>query len=143
MNIGIGSDHAGLPLKQGIITLLHSLSHEVEDVGTHTTASCDYPTYAHPVAKGVSDNQYNIGILICGSANGVAMVANKYPTVRAAICWDTPLAELARQHNDANILCLPARFIESEKAIEIVNAFLTTAFEQGRHKRRIDAIPIS
>ncbi|MCZ4407723.1 ribose 5-phosphate isomerase B [Cryomorphaceae bacterium 1068] len=141
MNIAIGGDHAGYDLKKVLISHLENQDHKVEDMGPYSDESTDYPPFAHAVSDAVSERIVELGILICGSANGVAMTANKHSDIRCAICWDTELAELARAHNDANIVALPARFISDEKGLEIVDAFLSTEFEGGRHKRRVDQIP--
>jgi ribose 5-phosphate isomerase B len=138
--IAIGSDHAGFEMKEKVKALLNSSGHQVTDFGTSSTESADYPDFAHPVASAVEQSDTQLGILLCGSANGVAMTANKHKGVRAAICWTEELAALARQHNDANILCLPARFIDDALAAKIVNRFLATPFEGGRHARRRDKI---
>lgn len=140
MKIAIGSDHAGFDLKEKIKGLLTNKNIEVEDFGTFSTASVDYPDFAHPTSKAVEDNKADLGILLCGSGNGIAMTANKHQGIRAAICWNTELAELARQHNDANILVLPARFISEDLGLEIVKSFLNNEFEGGRHKRRVEKI---
>ena len=110
------------------------------DFGTDSKDSCDYPDYAHPLAEAVSKGRARCGILICGSANGVAMTANKYPDIRAAVCWKADLAKLARQHNDANVICLPARFMSQSEALEAIQAFLHTDFEGGRHEKRVQKI---
>ena len=138
--IAIGSDHAGFELKEKVKEILQSQGYEIKDFGTDSTESTDYPDFAHPVASAVEKKEYDLGILICGSANGVAMTANKHQGVRAAICWNEELASLARQHNDANILCLPARFVEMKLAEKIVDQFLHSSFEGGRHLRRVDKI---
>lgn len=140
LKIAIGSDHAGYDYKNIIIDLLHELEHEVKDFGTHSTASVDYPDFAHPVATSVESEEYTLGILICGTANGVAITANKHQKIRAAIAWTEEVAALVRQHNDANILCVPARFVDQETAKNIVKTFLTTTFEGGRHADRIGKI---
>lgn len=140
MKIAIGADHAGFELKETLIDFLKNQGHDLHDFGTHSADSVDYPDFAHPVSNAVADNEATLGILICGSANGVAMSANKHKDIRAAICWNVELAELARQHNDANILCLPARFIGTELAKEIADKFLKEGFEGGRHQRRVDKI---
>ncbi|MEQ8926810.1 MAG: ribose 5-phosphate isomerase B [Fulvivirga sp.] len=140
MKIAIGADHAGFAYKDLIKKLIKELGNDVEDFGTHSAESVDYPDFAHPVAESVEKKNNDLGILICGSANGVAMTANKHPRIRAAICWTDELAELARQHNNANILCIPARFISQEVTKAIVEKFLTTEFEGGRHERRVDKI---
>jgi len=140
MLIPIGSDHAGYETKQILINYLESLGHEVKDYGCFSDQSIDYPDYAHPVAEHVESNPGRLGILLCGSGNGISMTANKHQSIRCALCWTNEIAELARLHNDANIIALPARFISSEEAKEIVNTFLTTAFEGGRHATRVAKI---
>lgn len=142
MKIPIGGDHAGFQYKGAIKKFLEEAGHEVIDFGPDSEASCDYPDFAHPLAKAIQEGRYPLGILICGSANGVNMVANKYPNVRSAIAWEEELAVLARSHNDANIVALPARFISLEKAKKIVEAFFSTEFEGGRHEKRKDKIAI-
>ncbi|MBO7315859.1 MAG: ribose 5-phosphate isomerase B [Paludibacteraceae bacterium] len=142
MKIGMASDHAGVELKQYLLDFLKEKGCEVSDFGTNSTESCDYPDFAHPLAEAVEQNKCDYGIAICGSGNGISMTLNKHQQVRAALCWDTPLAELARQHNDANILSLPARFISTEKAVEMVLAFFSTDFEGGRHQNRVDKIAV-
>lgn len=136
----IGSDHAGYELKEVLKKKLQAEGFEVKDYGTHSTESMDYPDVAHPLAHDVQTGKAERAILICGSGNGVSMTANKYPAVRAALCWNPELASLARQHNNANILTLPARFIPVEVAEQCVDAFLHTAFEGGRHARRVEKI---
>ena len=138
--LALGSDHAGYELKEFLKTYLSEKGFEVIDFGTESDKSVDYPDFAHPLAKAVNDAEIETGILICGSGNGVSIVANKYPHVRAALCWMGELAELARRHNNANILTLPARFISFEESIKIVDLFLSTPFEGGRHQTRIDKI---
>ena len=138
--IPIGSDHAGFILKGHIIQFLESRGYELKDFGCFSEESIDYPDYAHPVAEMVAQNKGMLGILICGSGNGINMTANKHKGIRSALCWSTEIASLARQHNDANIVALPARFISVEDALEIVDTFLGTAFEGGRHQGRIDKI---
>jgi ribose 5-phosphate isomerase B len=142
MTIAIGADHAGYDYKQRLIAFLQELGHKVQDFGTHSADSVDYPDFAHPVAVGVNGKEFGMGILLCGSANGVAMTANKYPSVRAAICWNEELAELARKHNDANVLCLPARFISYVLSEKITSSFLNENFEGGRHQRRVDKVSV-
>jgi ribose 5-phosphate isomerase B len=139
LRIAIGSDHAGFGLKQQLVEYLEKNGYNVWDLGPETSDSVDYPEYAHKVAMNVS-NFGTTGILICGSANGVAMTANKHPKVRAAIAWEPELAALAKQHNDANIICLPARFISAYDAPAIVSAFLDAEFEGGRHATRVSKI---
>jgi ribose 5-phosphate isomerase B len=138
--LALGSDHAGYELKEFIKKYLTEKGFEIIDFGTKSSKSVDYPDFAHPVAKVVNDNEIETGILICGSGNGVNIVANKYPNVRAALCWREEIAVLARKHNNANILSLPARFISFEESIKIVDLFLSTTFEGGRHQTRIDKI---
>jgi len=140
MKIAIGGDHAGFTYKQAITSELERLGHEVKDFGPHSDASVDYPDHAHPVAQSVETKECQLGILICGSGNGVAMTANKHAAIRAALCWNVELAELARQHNDANIICIPARFISLDDAKSLVKAFVSTDFEGGRHGKRVDKI---
>lgn len=139
MKIIIGSDHAGFALKEFVKTNLKQI--EFFDVGTHSVESVDYADFAHKLSSEVDVSNYTTGILICGSGEGVCMTANKYPNVRAALVWNTDVARLAKQHNNANILCLPARFISEYYAIEIIKAFLAEEFEGGRHQNRINKIP--
>lgn len=140
MKIAIGGDHAGFPYKDDIIKLLQARGHEVLDKGPFSTASVDYPDFAHAVAHDVDSKAVERGIVLCGSGNGVAITANKYIGVRAALCWKLEIAELARQHNDANILALPVRFVSLEEALAMVAAFLDVPFEGGRHAQRVDKI---
>ena len=140
MKIGIGGDHAGFQYKTALRRWLEDHGHTVNDVGTHSNDAADYADFAHPVARLVERGEADLGVLICGSANGVAITANKHQGIRAAICWTGEVASLARRHNDANILCLPARFITLEQAEDILNTFLSTAFEEGRHRTRIGKI---
>lgn len=140
MKIAIGADHAGFAYKTELKKFLENKGFEVEDLGTHSTDSVDYPDFAHPVAQMVEKQEANWGILICGSGNGVAITANKHQGIRAALCWSVELAKLARQHNDANILCLPARFVSLDEAMAMVAAFAHTEFEGGRHSKRVDKI---
>jgi len=141
--IPIGSDHAGFQLKNEIIDHLIAKGFDIRDFGCFSEDSIDYPDFGHPVAKLVEEHDGMLGILICGSGNGINMTANKHQGIRSALCWKRELAELARQHNDANILALPARFITSAEAIEMVDAFLDTEFEGGRHQNRINKIACS
>jgi ribose 5-phosphate isomerase B len=143
MKIAIGGDHAGFEYKSVLIQYLLAKGYELKDFGPFSTANCDYPDVAHPLAESIEKQEFELGILICGSANGVAMAANKHQGIRAAIVWKNELAALARQHNNANILCLPARFISIEEAKEFADTFLTTAFEGGRHQARVAKIPLS
>jgi ribose 5-phosphate isomerase B len=140
MNIAIGGDHAGFSYKQEMIAFLKDEGHEVKDFGPFSEDSCDYPDFAHPVANSVECGEVHFGILICGSANGVAIAANKHQGIRAAVAWKRELAELARHHNNANVLCLPARFITIEEAKEFAFAFLHAAFDGGRHETRVSKI---
>jgi len=143
MKIAIGGDHAGFDYKKEIVPFLEQLGHEVKDFGPYTNESSDYPDFAHPLAEAVSSGEYTFGVLICGSANGVAITANKHQGIRAAIAWESELAELARMHNNANILCLPARFIAIQQAKHFTELFINTPFEGGRHERRVNKIPCS
>lgn len=138
--IPIGADHAGFELKIAVINHLNNLGYETKDFGCYSTKSIDYPDFGHPVAKMVEENEGMKGILICGSGNGINMTANKHQGIRSAICWKKELAELARQHNDANIIALPARFITEKEAIDMIDAFLGTEFEGGRHANRVSKI---
>jgi ribose 5-phosphate isomerase B len=138
--IAIGSDHAGFDHKEVLKKWLADNGYEIKDFGTYSKESADYPDFAHPVAEAVEDNQFELGVLICGSANGVAMAANKHQGIRAAICWNEEVAGLSRQHNNANIVCLPARFVSFDLAIKITDRFLHESFEGGRHQRRVAKI---
>lgn len=138
--VAIGADHAGYLYKAELIQFLHDKGITTIDFGTDGPDSVDYPDHAHPVAEAVETGKAGFGILICGSANGVAITANKHAGIRAAICWDTPLAVLARQHNDANVLCIPARFVDLPKALEMLESFVQTPFEGGRHANRVEKI---
>lgn len=142
MTIAIGSDHAGFSLKQEVKSRLADQGHVVTDFGTHSADSVDYPDFAHPVAEAVEKNKAEKGILICGSGNGVCITANKHAGIRAALCWNEELAALARQHNDANVLCIPSRFITTETAYAMVKTFITTGFEGGRHQKRVEKIRV-
>lgn len=143
MKIAIGNDHAGPEYKFAVVDFLKSKNIEVIDYGTEKLTSVDYPDFVHPVAKDVNDETVDFGILICGSGNGVAMTANKYEKVRAGLCWTKEIVELIRLHNNANILCIPARFTAIPQVLEMVQVFLDTKFEGGRHKTRIDKIPLN
>lgn len=138
--IPIASDHAGFGLKEIVKKYLTDHNYEYKDFGTFSEDSVDYPDYAHKVGASVNNNVYGRGIVICGSGNGVQMTVNKYPNVRCALCWNEEIASLARQHNDANIISLPARFVSPELALKMVDIFLNTAFEGGRHQRRVEKI---
>lgn len=138
--IAIGADHAGFELKEKVREWLKLSGFDYKDFGTYSSESADYPDFAHPVASAVENKEFDLGILICGSGNGVAITANKHQDIRAALCWTEDLASLARQHNDANVLCLPARYISIELAVKITDKFLNSAFEGGRHDRRVKKI---
>ena len=140
MKIALGSDHAGFELKGKVIQLLHALNHKTKDFGCYSTESVDYPDFAHPVANGVKAKEFDLGIVICGSGNGINMAVNKHQEIRSALCWLPELAELARQHNNANVLALPARFLEEGVALECVEKFIATEFEGGRHENRVNKI---
>ncbi|ALM08482.1 ribose 5-phosphate isomerase [Sediminicola sp. YIK13] len=143
MKIAIGNDHAGTEYKLAVIGLLKSMKIEVQNYGTDGTDSVDYPDFVHPVANDVENGDVDFGIIICGSGNGASMTANKHQKVRCALCWNKEIVSLARQHNDANILSLPARYISLPQALEMVKTFLETKFEGGRHERRIEKIACS
>jgi ribose 5-phosphate isomerase B len=143
MKISIGNDHAGPSYKDAIVEFLHSKGHEVTNYGTDTQDSVDYADFIHPVATDVSNTKADFGIIICGSGNGAAMTANKHQKIRAALCWNVEIVELARSHNDANIVSIPARFVSIPQAIQMVDAFINTEFEGGRHQGRIEKIPCS
>lgn len=140
MKIAIGNDHAGTEYKLAIAAHLKTQGHEIMNYGTDTQDSVDYPDFVHPVAKSVSDGSVDYGVLICGSGNGVSMTANKHQKVRAALCWTKEITALAREHNNANIISIPARFTSKPQAIAMVDTFLNTAFEGGRHQRRVEKI---
>lgn len=140
MKLGICSDHAGFDYKTDLIKALQEKGHEVVDFGTHSTASMDYPDVAHPLANAVENGEVNLGIAMCGTGNGMQMALNKHQGIRAGLCWDVEIAKLIRQHNNANVLVMPARFIPFEKVLEITDAYLSTPFEGGRHQNRIDKI---
>lgn len=140
MNILISNDHAGVELKNAVNSFLKKKGYVVENLGDNSGESVDYPDIIHPLAKEISNNKNKKGIIMCGTGNGVSMVANKYKGVRAGLCWSKEIAELIRKHNDANILSLPARFLSTKEALEIVEVFLKTDFEGGRHERRVNKI---
>ncbi|MEQ9466751.1 MAG: ribose 5-phosphate isomerase B [Ekhidna sp.] len=140
MKIAIGGDHAGFQYKERLIKHLQGQGHEVKDFGPNSEDSVDYPDHVHPLASSIASEDFDLGILICGSGNGVAMTANKHENVRAALCWNTEIAALARQHNNANILCLPARFVAYEYAESLADIFVKTPFEGGRHETRVNKI---
>lgn len=143
MKIAIGNDHAGTDYKLAILGLLKSMDIEVINHGTDDTDSVDYPDFVHPVAADVEQGKVQYGIIICGSGNGASMTANKHQGVRAALCWNKEIVSLAREHNNANILSIPARFVALQQALDMVRTFLNTTFEGGRHERRVDKIPCS
>ena len=138
--VAIGADHAGFQYKERIVGLLKINKVAYKDYGTYNAESTDYPDFAHSVSNAVENGEAACGILVCGSGNGVAITANKHQGIRAALCWLTELAKLARQHNNANVLCLPQRFVDADDALEMVDVFLKTEFEGGRHERRVGKI---
>ncbi len=138
--IPIASDHGGFEMKQYLIDKLKEAGYEVKDYGTYSKDSVDYPDMIHPVARAIQNGEYPLGVILCGSGNGAQMTANKHPHVRAALCWNVEIARLARQHNNANIISLPGRFVSNELAWEMVEVFLHTDFEGGRHERRVEKI---
>ncbi|MEW6467720.1 MAG: ribose 5-phosphate isomerase B [Bacteroidota bacterium] len=140
LRIAAGADHAGFRLKEKIREYLASKGYEIRDYGCYSEERADYPDFAHPVARAVENKEFDFGLLICGSGNGINMAANKHPGIRSAICWQEELAKLARQHNDANIIVLPARFISEEEAKRCVDAFFSEKFEGGRHSGRVEKI---
>ncbi|MDZ4757393.1 MAG: ribose 5-phosphate isomerase B [Bacteroidota bacterium] len=142
MNIAIGGDHAGFEYKEVLITWLKEQGNEVKDFGPFSNDSCDYSDFAHPLAQAVANKTYNMGILICGSGNGVCITANKHKDARAALCWEVELARLARMHNDANIIGIPARFVDIEKTKQMIQMFMDKPFEGGRHQNRVNKINI-
>ncbi|SFI60510.1 ribose 5-phosphate isomerase B [Olleya namhaensis] len=142
MKISIGNDHAGTDYKFTILKHLESKGYIVNNYGTDKNDSVDYPDFVHPVAEDVANNKVDFGILICGSANGVAMTANKHQKVRAGVCWTKEITALTRQHNNANIICIPARYTSVQQAVAMVDTFLGTKFEGGRHQNRVDKIPV-
>lgn len=140
--VAFASDHAGVELKAVLKQYVADKGYEVKDFGTNSTESCDYPDYAHPCAEAVENGECDFGIAMCGTGNGICMTLNKHQGIRAALCWQPEIAVLAKQHNNANILVLPARYLTSEEAKNIVDSYLNTAFEGGRHERRICKIPV-
>lgn len=142
MHLSIASDHAGFERKEQVKAWLQTQGHTVQDFGTHSEASVDYPDFVHPLAKHLENHPAELGILICGSGEGVCMTANKYAHIRAALVWKPEIASLTRQHNNANVLCLPGRFLTETEAIECVKVFLSTEFEGGRHQKRIEKMRI-
>lgn len=143
MKIAIGNDHAGTEYKNTIVAYLKEQGHQVSNYGTDSNDSVDYPDFIHPVAKDVAQGKVDLGIIICGSGNGANMTANKYQKVRSALCWNKEITELAREHNDANILSIPARYTSEPQALEMVKTFLSTPFAGGRHQRRVEKIACS
>lgn len=143
LSIALASDHAGYALKQVVIRHLEAQGATVKDFGCYSTESCDYPDYAHPLAAAVEKGEYAYGITICSTGNGICMTANKHQGIRAALCWDVRIAELARQHNNANVLGLPANFVSEELALRMVDTFFSTDFEGGRHERRVNKIALA
>lgn len=141
MKIVIGNDHAGTDYKNNLVALLTSIGHDVHNYGTDHNSSVDYPDHVHPVAQDVDQKKADLGVLICGSGNGVCMTANKYQNVRAALCWTAEIAALARGHNDANIICIPARYVSLDEAKTMLKKFITEPFEGGRHQNRVNKIP--
>ena len=141
--IAAGCDHAGFEVKDGIVKMLREKGYEVKDHGTFSADSVDYPDFAHAVARSLEHGEADFGVLICGSANGVAITANKHHHVRAAIAWRNDVAALARQHNNANVICIPARFVSIEEANQFVQTFLESSFEGGRHQKRVEKIEMA
>ena len=142
LTVGVCSDHAGYELKEKVKEWLAARGYKVRDFGTSSTDSCDYPDFAHPCANAVESGQCDCGVAMCGTGNGIAMTLNKHAGVRAALCWAPELSKLAREHNDANILVMPARFIDPEVAMEVLATYMSTPFEGGRHVRRVNKIPV-
>lgn len=142
LNIAIACDHAGYAIKEKLKPFIESLGHTLHDFGTHSEASVDYPDFIHPLASAVESKQYDLGIILCGSGNGVNITANKHQGIRSALCWCVEIARLARQHNNANVCAIPARFIGVDIAKQIAEEFLKTPFEGGRHQARVDKIPV-
>jgi len=140
--IAIASDHAGYFLKEKIKKFLISEKYEIKDLGNNSDESVDYPDYAHPLANAVANGEFDLGISICATGNGINMTVNKHPGIRGALCWSEEISRLARAHNDANLCALPGRFLSESEALLIVKTFITTGFDGGRHKRRIDKIPV-
>ena len=143
MKIALASDHAGYNLKQDVMAFLRGKGAELKDFGCYSTESCDYPDFAHPMAAAVEKGEFDYAITICSTGNGICITANKHQGIRAALCWDVPLAEFASLHNNANVLGLPANYITKEKALACVEKFFTTDFEGGRHERRVNKIPLA
>ncbi len=143
LHIALASDHAGFNVKQAVQLFLEDNGARVKDFGCFSTESCDYPDFAHPMAEAVEKGEFDFGVAVCSTGNGIQMTCNKHQGVRAALCWDKKIAELARQHNNANVLCLPASFIPADKVLDIVRVFFQTDFEGGRHERRVSKIPLA
>lgn len=143
LKIALASDHAGFTLKQNVQLFLEDNGAVVKDFGCYSTESCDYPDFVHPLSEAIERGEYDFGVITCSTGNGISMTANKHQGIRAALCWEPKLAELARQHNDANVLALPANFISAPQALDIVRKFFQTEFEGGRHERRVKKIPVS
>lgn len=143
MKIGIASDHAGFEYKQKFIALLTKKGYEVVDYGTHSEESCDYTDYAHPLGYAIDNGEVDLGVALCGTGNGMAITLNKHQKVRAGLCWGTEIARLVKAHNNANVIVMPARFVSYRMAVSMLNKWLTTEFEGGRHERRIEKIPLS
>jgi ribose 5-phosphate isomerase B len=142
VRIAVASDHAGYERKQAVLKFLAEQGFEFKDFGAYSAESSDYPDFVHPMANALSNGEFDLGITLCGSGNGINMTANKHQKIRSAICWIPEIAALAAQHNDANVCALPARYITDEQAVEIVNIFFEYGFRRGRHQRRIDKIPV-
>lgn len=140
--IAIACDHAGFHTKNFLIAFLTKNGYTIKDFGTYSDESCDYPDFAHPMATAVEHGDFDMGLSLCGSGNGINMVANKHQGIRSALCWNKEIAQLARQHNNANVCAIPARFVSQDEALTILQAFLNTGFEGGRHRRRIEKIPV-
>lgn len=141
--VALGSDHAGFDIKEDLISYLEAKGITYKDFGTHSTDSVDYPDFAHPVANAVESGEHAFGILVCGTANGVAITANKHKGIRAALCWGEEIAKLVREHNDANIICIPGRFVRNGDAEKMLQVFMTTDFEGGRHQLRVEKMVCS
>ncbi len=142
LRIAVCADHAGYELKNRVVDYLNKLTLEVKDFGTFSNESCDYADFAHPMAAAVEEAQFDFGISICGSGNGISMTVNKHQGIRAGLCWTAEIAQLARLHNNANVLSMPARYVSVEEALQMVDVFFSTDFEGGRHQARIDKIPL-
>ncbi len=140
--IGIACDHAAYELKEFLVGYLASKGFEVKDFGTHSEESCDYPDFAHALGEAIDNGELERGVALCGSGEGISMTLNKHQSVRAALCWIPEIAKLSRQHNNSNVLCMPARFISNDEALDMLNIWLETEFEGGRHQRRLDKMPI-